>query len=184
MVWGMKLPNGFGEYWPLGEFEGKGPDIYRPIGWSERLREYYRLQTPEEQKRLYDYDLLVFDEKSYGADKFAYAARGYPFYVSEKLISERGTIPRGPDCRVPYSAVEPHEPPRFFQIEKSPKTLASLIMLNGRVVAVDEALKDIIERREPGMHGFFPIEMRMPRGKVFPKNFYTWTPAITTVFGR
>jgi hypothetical protein len=173
MVWGMNLPSGFGEFWPEGDFEGKGPDIYRSEGWRNRLMEYYRAQTPEEQKRLFDYDMLGFDEEVYGGNKFDYARHAYPSFVCQKFTCEWGTVPLGPDRRVPYSPIESHEAPRFFQTTKGCKALGSLIKLNSGLLAVDEALKAIIERLEPTVHHFFPIEIRMPRGKVYPANYYT-----------
>lgn len=41
------------------------------------------------------------------------------------------------------------------------------------MVAVDEDLKSIIKRFEPGVHDFFPLELRLPKGKVYPKQYYT-----------
>jgi hypothetical protein len=159
MVWGMPIPSKFGEFWPDGNFEGELESGVE--GWVDRLRLHYLEQTQEEQKRLFDY----------GSNGVGYGASKYGFYVYTKFISEAGTK-RGPDMP-PCTAIEPHEAPQFFATVKSYEKLGSLINLNGRILAVDDALKAIIERLEPGMHGFFPIEIRMPSGKVFSTSYYT-----------
>ncbi len=171
MVWGMSLPSGFGDFWPLGAFEldpKTGED-----GWSQRLAQYYLAQSPEEQRRLLDY----------GDNKIVYGAAGYGSYVWDKFIHEPGADKHKADlyhfgspehpCSKVYTPVEPHEAPQFYQTEKSPKSLGAMIQLNGRILAVDEALKAIIERFEPGVHQFFPIEIKMPKGKVYPEQYYT-----------
>ncbi len=155
MVWGMSLPSGFGEFFPMGNFEAHID--FEADDWYRRLNAYYQEQTPEEQKRLFD--------RGKG-DGPSYAG-----YVADKLISERGAA-SSPGA-LPVSPIEPHEPPRSFVTEKGYKSLGSLIMLNDRILAVDEALKAIIERLEPAVHEFFPIEIRMPRNKVYPGSYYT-----------
>jgi hypothetical protein len=52
------------------------------------------------------------------------------------------------------------------------KSLGSLIKLNDRILAVDEALKAIIERLESGVHQFFPIEIMMPSDKAPSVRYY------------
>lgn len=159
MVWGMALARNFGEFWPDGDFEGELKD--GRCGWSDRLRLHYLAQTVEEQMRLFDY----------GDQHVGYGAGTYPFYVWDKFIREPGTK----DTREfpPCTPIEPHEAPQFFKTVKSYSTLGSLINLSGRVVAMDGALKAIVERLEPGVHQFFPIEIRMPRGAAFPKSYFT-----------
>jgi hypothetical protein len=158
MVWGMSLPSSFGEFWPDGDFEGE-TESGTP-GWRVRLKSYYEAQSPEEQRRLFNYE---------GAQESA--AHYYPGQVSAKFISEIGTRRGG--GMPPLTPIEPHEPPRFFQTCKTYASLGSLIMLNSRIIAVDDALKDIVERMEPGVHRFFPIEIRMPNGAIFPKQYHT-----------
>ena len=155
MVWGMNLPSGFGEFFPMGNFEAHID--FEADDWYHRLNAYHKEQTPEEQKRLFDYG------KGDGAS--------YAGHVSEKFISERGTVLGLGNTS--FGPIEPHEPPRSFVTEKGYKSLGSLIMLNDRILAVDEALKAIIERLEPGVHEFFPIEIRMPSNKVYPGRYYT-----------
>lgn len=154
MVWGMSLPSGFGQFFPMGNFEAH---IDSDTGdWYDRLNAYYNEQSPEEQKRLFDYDK---------GDGPTYAG-----HVADKFIGERG-VALSPWSPV-LGAIESHEPPQSFVTDKGYKSLGSLIMLNGRILAVDEDFKTIIERLEPGIHEFFPIEIKMPRGKIFPKSYY------------
>jgi hypothetical protein len=152
MVWGMALPKNFGEFWPDGDF----------AGWSRDLVGHYMKQPPEIQRALYA-----------GYPDPVECAVSYPLYVSRKFISEEGVrhSPRAEDP--PFTAILDHEAPPVFVTGKTYTALGSLIMFNDRILAVDAALKDIIERFEPGMHQFFPIEIMMPKGQVFPKVFYT-----------
>lgn len=158
MVWGLNLPSSFGEFWPDGDFEGETESA--ASGWRVRLKSYFEAQPFDEQERLFDYD-----------DGLGNRTHFYSGYVSEKFISEVGTK-RGADMP-PFTPIEPHEPPQFFATCKIYGSLGSLIMLNDRIIAVDETLKGIIERMAPGIHRFFPIEIRMPKGVVFPKQYYT-----------
>ena len=158
MVWGMALPNGFGEFWPSGEFEYDR--AIRDEGWYKRLTNYYEEQSPEEQKRLFDFK----------GDP-GLAAHHYGTFPSYKLINEPGTK-NNSGLEPPYGAIEPHEVPRSFDTDKTYNALGSLIMLNGRIIAVNAALKAVIERLEPGVHEFFPFELRMPKGKTYPSQYY------------
>ncbi|GLR47802.1 imm11 family protein [Sphingomonas astaxanthinifaciens] len=158
MVWGMSLPSTFGEFWPDGEFEG--PDTGSLPPWWERLRLHYLAQSPDEQRRLYDP----------GDQHVGYGAGNYPSFVTAKFRQEQGTRtePEGP----PIGAIQTHEPPQSFVTVKSYETLGSIIALNFGLIAVETSLKTIIERFEPGRHLFFPIEIRMPRGRALPVNYH------------
>ena len=68
--------------------------------------------------------------------------------------------------------IESHEPPRFFQTASAYNKLASVISLSGRTWAVDAAVKKIVEQFEPDLHRFYPVEIRSPRGKVYPVQYY------------
>lgn len=155
MVWGMNLPSGFGEFFPMGNFEAHIDSD--ADDWGDRLKAYYKEQMPEERKALFD-------------DGHGNGPGNYSYHVAAKFISERGKA-SGVD-KPPFGPIEAHEPPRSFVTDKGYKSLGSLIMLNDRVLAVDESLKTIIERMEAGIHEFFPIEIVMPRGKIFPKPYY------------
>jgi hypothetical protein len=146
MVWGMALPEGYGEFWPSGDFENDH--------WRARLKAYFSEHASDGQKALFD-------------DGHGNAAHWYASYAIRKFIDEHN----GED-RVPFTPVEPHEPPRYFDTAKGHKTLGSLIMLTSKMLAVDAPLKAVIERLEPGVQQFFPIEIRMPRRKVYPASYY------------
>jgi len=158
MVWGMPLPENFGEFWPSGCFE-KDPKT-RDDGWYSRLRVYYAEQSHEEQKRLFDY---------HGDPRLA--AHVYGTFPSYKFIKEPGARNNN-GLEPPYGSVEPHEIPRSFDTERSHKTLGSLIMMAGGIIAVDERLKGIIEGLEPRLHEFFRFDIRMPKGQVYPGSYY------------
>lgn len=151
MVWGMTLPRNFGEFWPAGEF----------TGWAGDLVKHYMAQSPETQRALYD-----------GHPDPVECAVSYPLYVSRKFTNEAGSrMSPGPEDP-PFSPIKQHEAPKVFAAERMYEELGSLIMCNDRIIAVDDALKDVIDRFEPGMHEFFPVEIAMPKGKVFPKAFH------------
>jgi hypothetical protein len=151
MVWGMYLPRGGGPYGPYGNDEGP-VDAYGD-GWRHRLIKYYQERMPEAQKAFYR------------------SASFYAYCVLEKFQYECGHKQPGRDDLV-VTPIEDHEPLRFFQAANSFKQLASVISLSNRMWAVDEAFKKIVERLEPGLHRFYPFEVRSPRGKVYPVQYY------------
>ncbi len=153
MVWGMALPEGFDEFWPSGAFESIGLGHQ---GWFERLKSYYSEQMPAERKASFD-------------DGHGNGPLHYMGYAVGKFTGEvGGSVGDDP----PFTPIEPHEPPKFFTMAKSQKSLGSLIVLNDSILAVEDTLKQLIERLEPGVHQFFPIEIRTPRGKTYPASYY------------
>jgi hypothetical protein len=52
------------------------------------------------------------------------------------------------------------------------KSLASLILLPDRLLAVDATLKEIIETLEPGVHQFWPLRITLPKGQDFSGPYY------------
>jgi hypothetical protein len=165
MVWGMRLPDNFGVFWPSGEFE------YDPkkkdTGWYDRLERHYLAQAPEEQLRLYDHRFL-----NDGESNVEWGAGHYRTYVSSKFRCEFGT--KDPLLhQLPVNRIELHEPPITFDTDKPYASLGSMIKLNDRIVAVDDVIKQIIERLEPGHHQFYPLEITMPNTRRFPGSYYT-----------
>jgi hypothetical protein len=154
MVWGMNLPSGFGQFWPEGQFEG---EAVNSDGWWERMVAHYLAQSHEEQQHLFD-------------NGGELDASGYASYVVAKFTHECGAR-EGPE-QPPITPIRPHEAPLSFVTEKTYRTLGSLIALNFGLLAVDEALKSIIERLEPGVHGFYPIDLIMPKDGVFSDRYY------------
>jgi hypothetical protein len=143
MVWGIMNP-GIGNYGPDGDFPG----------WKERLGAYYDEHLPAEQKALFGHGggLPRDDYIYYVGDKFS-------MFLGEKYM------------HMLVSPIEPHEVPPVFQMPKS-YVLASLITLKNGYWAVDEDLKAIIERLEPGVHQFYHVPFMAPRGKLYPKSYY------------
>jgi hypothetical protein len=158
MVWGMSLPGNFGEFWPDGDFEYDTKT--RETGWFRRLTAYYEEQTPEEQKRLFDF-------KGDPSD----AARRYGTFPAYKFNAEPGSVAKNTPHPA-YGPVESHEIPRSWDTFKSHKMLGALIKTSSKILAVNAQLKDIIERLEPGVHGFYPFPIRMPKGQVYPDQYY------------
>lgn len=158
MVWGMLTPKTFGQFWPDGRVEMDEHTFQD--GWDERLTKYYKEQAPEEQKRLFDYD-----------DGKGNAALRYGSFPGKKFRNELGTIeePGYP----PISPIEPHEPPRSYTTRPH-KKLGSFIALSAAPMAVDEDLKEIIERLEPGIHEFFPIKFIIGQNEqLYHRKYYT-----------
>ncbi|WP_284162950.1 DUF1629 domain-containing protein [Frigidibacter sp. SD6-1] len=65
----------------------------------------------------------------------------------------------------------PQELPREFRTDKTERNLASWILPAG-ILAVDGAMKEIIERLEPGVHQFWPMTVSMPKDQVYPRDFH------------
>lgn len=146
MVWGVPYPPG-----PYGEFERR-IDIYRD-GWRDRLMTYYQEQMPEEKKSYYG------------------NASRYSFCVIEKFLYECGRKQPGPDDIV-VTPIEAHEPPRFLQFERGNKSPAAMISLPSGALAASGPLKSFIEWLEPGVHQFFPFEIRNTRGNVYSVEYF------------
>lgn len=94
----------------------------------------------------------------------------YGYGVWQKFIEEQGKqfSPRHP----PIAAIESHEAPKWYELERRYSSLGSTIRLQNGILAVDEALKEIIERMEPHRHQFFPIQITMPRNVAYPKRYF------------
>lgn len=153
MVWGMDEPIGLGEYWPDGAFEGGD--------WYNRLLNHFYRQPPDVQKALFDTPLEPLD-----------AVQFYPSFAVEKFTGEWGARKSPRPEHPPLTPILDHELPMSFDTTKGYKTLASYITLSDRIAAVDGELKTLIETIEPGLHKFYPIELRMPKGQVFPSPYY------------
>ena len=143
MAWGLALPGRFGEFFPDGEY----------VGWDEVLAEYFDNEMAAEQKAL-------FDRPGHSS---------YAFHVAEKFTSEPGLKRSG---YPPFGPIAVHEAPKRFETDKKYTSLGSLIQLNDRLLAVDGLLKVIIERFEPDIHHFFPIEIGMPKKVVYPTKYF------------
>lgn len=157
MVWGMQLPDKFGEFWPEGVLE-MDPETYQD-GWFDRLRNYYSALTTAERKELFDYK---WNDGN--------AALKYSGFVSDKFTLKIGSEV-GDGCP-PLTPIEPHEVPQSYTTRPY-RSLGSIISLSRGPEAVDGELKDIIEKFEPGVHKFFPIKMYIGLGeKQLDKQYY------------
>lgn len=121
------------------------------VGWDEQLTEYFDTKMPVERKALFD------------------CLSSYRYYVAENFNNEAGLErPQMP----PFGSIVADEAPKRFKIEKNYPTLGSLMKLNCRILAVDEDFREIVERLEPGMHQFFPIEIVMPGNRLYRKKYF------------
>jgi hypothetical protein len=146
MVWAMNMPSSFGEFFPGGDYPG----------YRERLYKYYEGQMSAEQK-------AVFGVRNPKASYVSLVCRKFRSPLGDKS---------GPD-EPPVTPIENHEPPEFFKMRKRQKSLGSLVQLNSGILAVDEALEDIIEKLEPGKHQFFPIKIMATNSEAYPKSYFT-----------
>lgn len=121
------------------------------VGWKERLTSYFN-QLPEQSQLEYDNRPVVY---------FSRVAHKFHFELGRKM----GDNP-------PVGPIENHEWPNWFETEKRYSVIGSLLHLNSQVVVVDDTLRGIIERLDPGVHLFSPLRITMPKGEVYSKPFH------------
>lgn len=144
MSWAINEPSNFGEFWFDGDF----------VGWREAL-------------------LSAFDENITGQEKEQYNFSDVPKYifgVSQKFVGITKHEIDHPRAMEPLREFE--QPKHFqFQYDRS-KRYGSLVKLTSRLMAVDAALKSLIEELEPNLHQFWPMELRLPDGSVLEKQYF------------
>lgn len=155
MVWGMLHPPGSNGFYLEGDFEGEAP--VASSGWRERLAQHFIDEMSPAQRAIFE------DEHGAGAHWYACHAVN-KFSLRREFF---GTVRDGS-----AAAIQSHEIPRYFQATGSCKNLASIAAFSGPVLTVDEPMKSFIEWLEPGVHGFFPIEIRKSRGGFVPDQRY------------
>lgn len=148
MVWGMNHPPGSNGFYLPGEFEGAVP--VASDGWRTRLAEHFQHEMTPGERAIFE------DENGAGA-------HWYACHAVNKFSLRREFFGTHRDGSV--SEILPHEIPEFFWSSGNCAKLASMALFAGPVLTVDEALKDFIEWLEPGVHKFFPIEVRKARAK-------------------
>ncbi len=130
--------------WALKDPDGFGK--YWPLGsfkgWSKQVEAYVHNEMPEERKA------QVYEDGSFSM-----------WQMACKFYKDKGPV-------------DSKESPTNFQTEKSYTELHSMIETESQLIAVDEALKQLIEQFEPGVHQFFPFIITMPKGKIFSKQYY------------
>lgn len=148
MVWGLKEPSSFGQFFRDGDY----------IGWREHLTEHFREKMSDQEKAAANLTRPTSDIR----------------IVANRFRLEIGVSRFGAPVLPP---LEDHELPREFRGEVRPiKILGSLIVLINGLLAVDAALKDMIETFEPGVHRFWPLKITQPRGEGHPGAFFGFVP--------
>jgi hypothetical protein len=112
------------------------------VGWKEGIKRYFDEEMSAEQRAAHDNW-----DVSYRGD------------VARKFTEDMGPL-------------EPHERPSEFRMMEARKSLGSLILLTGRLLAVDATLQETIETLEPGVHQFWPLRIKLPKGNDFPGAYY------------
>lgn len=112
------------------------------VGWHKQIEKYFDEEMTPEQRAAFDNWDVNF--------------RGE---VARKFTGDAGEL-------------KPHECPTEFRIRENRKSLGSLIEMNSRLLAVDEALKNIIEKMEPGVHQFREIKITLPKDIGYPCPYY------------
>ncbi len=138
MAWGVIDPSDYGDFFPQGDY----------VGWKEKLKAHWDNAVSTETK-----DCFI---KESAREGLLHMLSAFAF-VGYKFVSEQGQ--RKSSGSRHSSSIAQHEWPQEFRTVFPSKSLGSLIMLHGFMVAVDTALKAIIERVEPGAHTFSPIRI-------------------------
>ena len=112
------------------------------VGWKEETQRYFWEEMSAEQRA------------TFGNSHIDYRAE-----VARKFTEDMGPL-------------EPQERPSEFRMMEERKSLASLILLNGRLLAVDSTLKEIVETLEPGVHQFWPLRITLPKGQEYAGAYY------------
>lgn len=139
--------------WAMHRASGFGD--YRPDGsyaeWDDQLRKFTLDGLTEERKKT-----------------ILKSMRSYRGWISQAFSDEIGAPMGGMITPSPL----PEELPRTFHTVRAYRTLASMISLNDRLLAVDENMREIIEDLEPGLHRFWPIQIVMPKSQVYPRAYF------------
>lgn len=144
MTWSMMHVSSFGDHFLDGDY----------VGWKENLAKHFHETLSEDNKATYGIDGPV----------------AYAHDVSRKFI-----LPIGPsgNYAAALSSLKPHECPVDFAVAFTrAKSFGSLLNLTDRLLAVDEALKTLIEALEPDVHQFWPIKIMMPNGETHPNQYF------------
>lgn len=131
MVWALRDPSTFGQFFPDGEY----------VGYDEVIDTEFTKLSPE-KRREYDNHIVTFQ-----------------YRISQKFTKQRGELTE-------------FEKPRIFKLVREHKNLASLILLNDRLTAVDQAMKEVIEHLEPDTHQLWPLDIRKKNGRPWPNKYY------------
>ena len=111
------------------------------VGRDEQAEAYYLANASAQQLA----ELEGMDEAQYRYETVVNTR----YATSRKFVYDEGPV-------------EPELQPRVFQIKRGGKNLASMMQVNSQLLVVDGELRGIIERFEPDIHQFWPIEIRRP----------------------
>ena len=143
MVWAVKFKSETGQFFPSGDY----PEL------RERLHTYFNQEMTAQERAIFGHKV------------------GYARWVFEKFVKEIGI--QHPGDRAVLTPPLDHEWPRTFQAKRPIRSLGSIIQTTNAVLAVDEAMKDLIEGLEPGVHQFRPITILQPNSEAFPGSYFT-----------
>lgn len=146
MVWGLRIRS---------EKFGSNRPRASSTGYKERLVAYFDQLPPEEKAK-------------YGNRSAVYIS-----VVSQKFTKEPGKrfLAELPEIDLPAD----HEWPAAYQTERQYPALNSLFTVDGKY-GVDQPMKDIIARLEPGVHHFRPLRLTGPNDAPYPGPYYTFIP--------
>ena len=143
MTRAMGLPMGFGKYFLDGDY----------VGWEEVLEAHFEALSAEEKEKYHIDGPTAYARNVSGKFKLPIASEANEF---------RGVPP-----------LRDYECPKEFAIQfLDAKEHGSLIKLSDMLLAVDEALKTIIEDLEPDVHQFWPIKITMRDGSPHSKPYF------------
>lgn len=150
------MPNDFNEFFPRGDFRG----------YEEALAAHYKAGRRPGLTPRHRQNYMFTSEHPLDGNGNPYPAfTDYKYDVSAKFRTELGlSLWR----TVPLLPVQPHEWPAEYVYEKVYKRRAALVELPSRMYAVEDGLREVIERLEPGVHQFHPIRMILPEGIEHP----------------
>lgn len=143
MAWAVDFKSEIGQFFPSGDY----------LELRERLHTYFTQEMPPEERAAFGHKV------------------DYRGWVFEKFVKEIGIL--HPGDRAVLTPPLDHEWPRAFQAERKIRSLGSLVQTTNAVLAVDEAMKGLIESLEPGVHQFRPITFLQPNSEVFPATYFT-----------
>jgi hypothetical protein len=143
MAWAVKFKSEIGQFHPRGDY----------LELEARLNSYFTQEMSAQEKAIFGHKV------------------GYARWVFEKFVKEIGI--QHPGDRAVLTPPQDHEWPRTFQAERTIRSLGSMFKTTNSVLAVDEAMKDLIEGLEPGVHQFRPITILQPNSEAFPGSYFT-----------
>lgn len=128
--------------------------------WAIKFGSVFNDFSPGGEHAGYDEQLAAYHKTATDLEQCESWVNAYRQRVTSKFHSEIGVpLPHEP----PLSPIKPQDWPPVFRLRKTRKRLGSLIEMPNRILAVDDALKAIIETVEPGVHLFNPIQVVSPK---------------------